>query len=80
MKPSFFRPATTLAALAIAAVGVVAVAEPASAAATRHDGAVRFNWGQELRERAATAIRTSRRSTASWLERRVRRRRAAEDR
>ena len=46
MKPSFFRPATTLAALAIAAVGVVAVAEPASAATTRHDGAVRFNWGR----------------------------------
>jgi hypothetical protein len=46
MKPSFFRPATTLAALAIAAVGVVAVAEPASAATTRHDGTVRFNWGR----------------------------------
>lgn len=46
MKPSFTRPATTLAALAIAAVGVVAVAEPASAATTRHDGAVRFNWGR----------------------------------
>ena len=46
MKPSFSRPATTLAALAIAAVGVVAVAEPASAATTRHDGAVRFNWGR----------------------------------
>jgi hypothetical protein len=46
MKPSFFRPVTTLAALAIAAVGVVAVAEPASAATTRHDGAVRFNWGR----------------------------------
>jgi len=46
MKPSFLRPATTLAALAIAAVGVVAIAEPASAATTRHDGAVRFNWGR----------------------------------
>ena len=46
MKPSFFRPVTTFAALAIAALGVVAVAEPASAATTRHDGAVRFNWGR----------------------------------
>ena len=46
MKPSFLRPATTLAALAIAALGVVAIAEPASAATTRHDGAVRFNWGR----------------------------------
>ena len=46
MKPSFFRPTTTLAALALAAVGVVAVAEPAAAAVTRHDGAVRFNWGR----------------------------------
>ena len=46
MKPSFFRPTTTLAALALAAVGVVAVAEPAAAAVTRHDGAIRFNWGR----------------------------------
>ena len=46
MKPSFSRPATTLAALAIATIGVVAVAEPASAAATRHDGTVRYNWAR----------------------------------
>ena len=46
MKPSFFRPVTTFAALTIAALGVVAIAEPASAATTRHDGAVRFNWGR----------------------------------
>ncbi len=44
MKPSFFRPTTTLAALVFAAVGVVAVAEPAAAAVTRHDGVTRFNW------------------------------------
>ena len=46
MKPSFVRPSSTLAALALAAVGVVTVAEPAAAAVTRHDGAVRFNWGR----------------------------------
>ena len=46
MKPSFFRPTTTLAALALAAVGTVAVAEPAAAAVTRHDGVTRFNWGR----------------------------------
>ena len=46
MKPSFFRPTTTIAALAFAALGVVAVAEPAAAAVTRHDGVTRFNWGR----------------------------------
>ncbi len=46
MKSSLFRPFTTLAALGIAAVGVVAVAEPAAAAVTRHDGVTRFNWGR----------------------------------
>ena len=46
MKPSFFRPFTTLAALGIAAVGLVAVAEPAAASVTRHDGVTRFNWGR----------------------------------
>jgi hypothetical protein len=46
MKPSFFRPVTTLAAVAIAAVGVVSVAGPAAAAVSRHDGTVRYNWAR----------------------------------
>ena len=46
MKPSFFRPITALAALTLTALGVVAVAEPAAAAVTRHDGVTRFNWGR----------------------------------
>lgn len=46
MKPSFLRPTTAVAALALAAVGMVAVAEPAAAAVTRHDGVTRFNWGR----------------------------------
>ena len=46
MKPSFVRPTTALAGLALAAVGVISVAEPASAAVTRHDGSTRFNWGR----------------------------------
>ena len=46
MKPSFFRLTSILATLACAAIGVVALAEPAAAAVTRHDGVTRFNWGR----------------------------------
>ena len=46
MKPSFIRPTTTVAAFALAAIGMVAAAGPAAAAVSRHDGATRFNWGR----------------------------------
>lgn len=46
MNLSFRRPIGTVTALACAAAGVLALAEPAAAAVTRHDGIVHYNWAR----------------------------------
>ena len=79
MKPSFFRPTTILAALAFAAIGVVAVAEPAAAAVTRHDGVTRFNWGRNC-ESVIYGYPYVEAAAGLVARRPVRRRRAAEGR